>query len=147
MSVRDHREIARNIDHRHLCPMPSPVPTTSLDGFSTKRRLEAVLAALCISFPKYCMTLDGIPVLGSTCSGGASRLCVPGLCAWHGTWSLHPSLVLELTSNTRECAARRFSDRFCVPTWSKIDVPSEYQRYFQHTHFIPIVGVGKRGEY
>ena len=22
-----------------------------------------------------------------------------------------------------------------------------YRRYFQHAHFIPIVGVGKRGEY
>ena len=25
--------------------------------------------------------------------------------------------------------------------------PDYYRRYFQHAHFIPIVGVGKRGEY
>ena len=33
----------------------------------------------------------------------------------------------------------------------KSDVKSDYvlrvRRYFQHAHFIPIVGVGKRGEY
>ena len=27
------------------------------------------------------------------------------------------------------------------------DGPHHYRRYFQHAHFIPIVGVGKRGEY
>ena len=27
-----------------------------------------------------------------------------------------------------------------------VEVPSCYRRYFQHAHFIPIVGVGKRGE-
>ena len=28
-----------------------------------------------------------------------------------------------------------------------INIIVQYRRYFQHAHFIPIVGVGKRGEY
>ena len=32
--------------------------------------------------------------------------------------------------------------------WTSMDVPAGVtRRYFQHAHFIPIVGVGKRGEY
>ena len=31
--------------------------------------------------------------------------------------------------------------------WQPYPVDLYYRRYFQHAHFIPIVGVGKRGEY
>ena len=41
------------------------------------------------------------------------------------------------------CSADHEQDRQSYP----VDPYSCYRRYFQHAHFIPIVGVGKRGEY
>ena len=32
-------------------------------------------------------------------------------------------------------------------TEGNIPIKIQYRRYFQHAHFLPIVGVGKRGEY
>ena len=54
--------------------------------------------------------------------------------------------VLQIISQIS--IAKRLPKRLNLFTFSSHFHPSYFlRRYFQHAHFIPIVGVGKRGEY
>ena len=65
--------------------------------------------------------------------------------------SANPNFLNFLLALKNSCLSRNLGET--IPTSVRIKetlVRSElniYRRYFQHAHFIPIVGVGKRGEY